>query len=227
MPADYYRYSYGNPTGRAQGIGYVQELLARLKHEHIVSSNSSINSTLDSADGTFPLGQQVYADFSHDDIIISVLTALSMDYFKDAPTTTDFPPQKGHFKLSDITPFGANLITETIGCASAKPKPMQKSRVQYAPAQYGYDADNATHKFVRMRLNNGILPLNSIRGGKCGNSTSGRLDGLCDMDSFLESQNDAYERSNYDYACFGNYTITNVTAAVDYDGAIAKGKSYH
>lgn len=29
----YYDYSYGNPTGRAQGIGYVQELFARLENE--------------------------------------------------------------------------------------------------------------------------------------------------------------------------------------------------
>lgn len=151
---------------------------------------------------------------------------MSMDYFKDAPTTRDFPPPRGHFKLSDITPFGANLITETIGCASANPKPLAKSRVQYSPTQYGYDAANATHKFVRMRLNNGILPLNTIRGGLCGNSTSGRLDGLCDMGSFLESQKDSYKQSNYDYACFGNYTVTNATAAVDYDGSYFPGKSY-
>lgn len=81
----YYDYAWGNPTGRAQGIGYLQELLARLQNQYIDVSDSSVNSTLDDNPASFPLGEAFYADFSHDDIIISVLTAMSMDYFKDAP----------------------------------------------------------------------------------------------------------------------------------------------
>lgn len=53
----YYDHGYGTPTGRAQGIGYVQELLARLQHEYIPSSDSSVNSTIDDNATTFPLGQ--------------------------------------------------------------------------------------------------------------------------------------------------------------------------
>jgi hypothetical protein len=218
---DYYDYSYGNPTGRAQGIGYVQELIARLEHTYIDSSNSSVNYTIDDNPTDFPLGQPFYADFSHDDIIVSVLTAMSIDYFKDPPSLTQYPPNPNrHFILSHLTPFGGRLITETIGCSSADPVPVKDYRVQYSPTQYGYSPSNATHKFVRMRLNNGILPLNTIRGGACGNSTTGRIDGMCDMGSFLKSQENAYELSNYDYACFGNYTIANVTSGQDYDGAI-------
>ncbi|KAK4088553.1 multiple inositol polyphosphate phosphatase-like protein [Purpureocillium lilacinum] len=224
----YYLYSYGNPTGRAQGIGYLQELIARLTHEYITSSNSSVNSTLDDNASSFPLGQQIYADFSHDDILISVLTAMSLDYLKDAPPLTQFPPRPDRrFILSHLTPFGANLITETIGCSSADPAAVWDRRVQYSPTQYGYDAANASHKFIRMRLNNGILPLHTIRGGLCGNTTSGRVDGLCELSAFLKSQEDAYKLSNYDYACFGNYTLTNSTKAIDYDGTIFAGKSYN
>ncbi|KND91048.1 3-phytase A [Tolypocladium ophioglossoides CBS 100239] len=223
----YYLYSFGNPTGRAQGIGYVQELIARLTHNYIKSSDSSVNSTLDDNPSSFPLGQQIYADFSHDDIIISALTAMSIDYLKDAPTLTKFPPSPDrHFILSHLTPFGANLVTETIGCSSADPVSVSDHRVQYSPTQYGYDASNATHKFVRMRLNNGILPLNTIRGGMCGDATSGRLDGLCEMGAFLKGQEDSYKLSNYDYACFGNYTIANSTKGIDYDGTIVEGKEY-
>lgn len=88
----YYDYGYGNPTGRSQGLGYLQEVLARLQNQYITSSNSSVNSTLDNNPETFPLGQKMYADFSHDDIIVSVLTAMSMDYFKDPPSISQFPP---------------------------------------------------------------------------------------------------------------------------------------
>jgi hypothetical protein len=84
----YYDYGYGNPTGRAQGIGYLQELIARLTNQYITSSNSSINFTITNNAADFPLGQPLYADFTHDDIIISFLTAMSFDYFKQAPSLT-------------------------------------------------------------------------------------------------------------------------------------------
>ncbi|KAJ6439414.1 multiple inositol polyphosphate phosphatase-like protein [Purpureocillium lavendulum] len=219
--------TYGNPTGRAQGIGYLQELIARLTHTYITSSNSSVNSTLDDNAASFPLDQQIYADFSHDDILVSVLTAMSLDYLKDAPPLSEFPPRPNrHFILSRLTPFGANLITETIGCSSADPAAVRDRRVPYTPTQYGYDPADAPHKFIRMRLNNGILPLHTIRGGVCGDAAGGRVDGLCEMGAFLKSQEDAYKLSNYNYACFANYTLSNSTRNIDYDGTIFEEKSY-
>ena len=105
-----------------------------------------------------------------------------------------------------------------IGCDCADPKSVKKHRTQYYPTQYGYDPNTASHKFIRMRLNNGILPLTSIPGGAC----KGRTDGLCAMDKFLESQEQASARANYQYACFGNYKIVNEEAmGQDYDGTIS------
>jgi hypothetical protein len=216
----FYDYSYGNPTGRAQGIGYLQELLARLQNQYIKSSNSSVNSSITGSAKTFPLGQKFYADFSHDDIIISTLTAASLDYLRDPPSLTDFPPNPNRtFILSHLTPFAARLVTEVIGCGSASPTPKNVSVTQYSPTQYGYNAANATYKFIRMRLNNGVLPLSTIRGGYCGN----RSDGLCPMSSFIQSQNSAYDASNYDYVCFGNYTINFPNNGTDYDGTLFSG----
>lgn len=217
----YYDYAFGNPTGRAQGLGYLQELLAGLNRTLISSSSSSVNSTLDGDATTFPTNQPFYADFSHDDIIISVLTAMSLDYIRDPPSLTQFPPNPHrHFILSHLTPFGARLITETIGCSLSDPAPVEKSRVSYTPGQYGYNASNATHKFVRMRLNHRILPLNTIRGGACGNYISGRVDGMCALGDFMRSQQNNTVMANYNYSCFGNYTITDPTSGKDFDGAI-------
>lgn len=214
----YYDYSFGNPTGRAQGIGYLQELIARLEHEYITTSNSSVNSTYDDNAAEFPLDQAFYADFSHDDIIISVLTALSLDYFRVPPSLTEVPPDpKRPFILSHLTPFGGRLVTEIIGCSSSDPVPVANHRTQYYPSQYGYNPANTTNKFIRMRLNYGILPLDTIRGGAC----AGRPDGLCLMSNFLESQANASALSNYDFACFGNYTIADPTSGHDYDGTIS------
>ena len=213
----FYDYAFGSPNGRAQGIGYLQELIARLTNQYITSSNSSVNSSITNNAKQFPLGEKFYADFTHDDIIISVLTAMSFDYLNDPPSLTQYPPDPNrHFILSHLTPFGGRLITEVVGCASADPTPVAMHRTQYYPTQYGYNPANASHKFLRMRVNNGILPLSDIRGGACGN----RTDGLCTVSGFLKSQSNAYALSNYDFACFGNYTIKYPNNGKNYDGAI-------
>jgi hypothetical protein len=98
----FYDYSYGSPTGRAQGIGYLQELLARLQNQYITSSDSSVNSTLTNNAADFPLGEKVYADFTHDDIIISVLTAMSMDYLNDPPSISQYPPNPNRYVSSNF-----------------------------------------------------------------------------------------------------------------------------
>lgn len=67
-----------------------------------------------------------------------------------------------------------------------------------------------------MRLNNGILPLDTIRGGKC----LGRTDGLCAMDDFVASQEEAMKLANYQFACFANYTINAPSNGNDYDGTV-------
>jgi hypothetical protein len=210
-------YGYGNPTGRAQGLGYVQELLARLNNEYITTSNSSVNSSLTNNAEDFPLGRPFYADFTHDDIIISVLTAISVDYYHEHPNLTQFPPDpERHFRMSKITPFGAKLITEVIGCAETNPAAVHNKKTYYYPEQYGYEKSNATNKFIRMRLNNGIVPLDTIRGGQC----EGRSDGLCSLEDFIASQADAEKLANYDYACFSNYTLVEPLNGNDYDGRI-------
>lgn len=217
----YYDYAWGNPTGRAQGIGYLQELLARLQNEYITSSNSSVNSTLTDNPSDFPLGRPFYLDATHDDILVSVLTAMSLDYFKDPPNLSQYPPSPDrHFVLSHITPFGARLITEVIGCKDTIPAAKSSSSAQYYITQNGYDPANAPNKFIRMRLNSGILPLDSIRGGECADPK--RTDGLCTMNKFIDSQHNASALANYQYACFGNYTITDAdaTSGKDYDGTI-------
>ncbi|KAK5718140.1 hypothetical protein LTR17_015862 [Elasticomyces elasticus] len=142
---------------------------------------------------------------------------MSVDYFREHPDLQQYPPDPDrHFILSHMTPFGGRLITEVIGCADASPAAVHNHRTQYYPTQYGYDPANAPNKFIRMRLNNGIVPLDTIRTGEC----LGRTDGMCALDDFLASQWQAEELANYDFACFGNYTILAPTNGNDYDGTV-------
>ena len=63
----YYGYGDGNSLGPTQGVGFVNELIARMTNTP-VEDRTSVNHTLDGSQDTFPLGSGVplYADFSHD-----------------------------------------------------------------------------------------------------------------------------------------------------------------
>jgi hypothetical protein len=202
----FYNHAFGNPTARAQGIGYVEELLARLQGKLIKESDSSVNSSLTDNEESFPLGMKFYADFTHDKMVLGTLTALSIDYFKHLPDLHQYPPDKHRlFRASHIVPFTARLITEVISCDSKHPKPEQHERVRYYASQHGYGSgsEKGSHRFVRMRLNGAVLPLSTIRGGAC----RGRPDALCPLDKFFDSQKQAKERANYQEACFGEYDV--------------------
>ncbi|KAK4962330.1 hypothetical protein LTR66_012699 [Elasticomyces elasticus] len=81
--------AFQSPTGRAVGIGYVQEVLARLKHHTIDGPTGQINVTLDNNTVTFPTNQSIYLDFSHDTNIMSILTAFGFTQFAEF-----LPPDK-------------------------------------------------------------------------------------------------------------------------------------
>lgn len=194
----YYDFSYGNSTGRAQGMGYLQELLARLQHHVITLSDSSVNATIDDTVDEFPLDRKMYVDFTHSNTIVSVLTAMSMDWFKDPPGLGQAhirPRDQRRFVAANIVPAGANLVTEVITCEDEKPLVRKEVKIDTRQEKAWKD------KFVRMRLNGGILPLSTIRGGDCGE----RSDGMCELGKFVKSQNRSYERSHFVDACYGHY----------------------
>jgi Histidine phosphatase superfamily (branch 2) len=72
---------YGNPLGPVQGIGYVNELIARLTRTPLANSVEGINHTLDSDPKTFPLDRSLYVDFTHDNLMASVVSTLGL--FRD------------------------------------------------------------------------------------------------------------------------------------------------
>lgn len=63
------------------GIGYVQEVLARLQNHVITTATAQDNITLDNNTTTFPLNQTLYFDFSHDTNIAAILTAFGLTQF--------------------------------------------------------------------------------------------------------------------------------------------------
>jgi len=66
----WYDSAFGSPIARVLGIGWVQELVARLTHTPIAVHNSSTNATLDDNPITFPLNQSLYVDATHEVVVL-------------------------------------------------------------------------------------------------------------------------------------------------------------
>ncbi|KAG7146184.1 3-phytase A like protein [Verticillium longisporum] len=178
---------FHNPTGRAVGLGYQQEVIARLKNHTLGYSGSQINTTLDSSEETFPLNQSLYLDFSHDTNIASILTAFGLTQFA-GPLPRDKLPETHNLTVSHLTPFAARLDIEIIRA----PKPVKADRSGYA------DKGGET-KYVHFVLNQRTVPL-GVSFEEC---DVGRVDGWCEFETFLEVQDKMEKLADFDRACFG------------------------
>ncbi|PWN50494.1 phosphoglycerate mutase-like protein [Violaceomyces palustris] len=100
--------SYGPESrlGKALGLGWTNELLARLRSQAWKSEwQTSENSTLDQDERTFPLGRRFYVDFSHDSTLLAVLSSLGV---------------QARFKVSQLVPFAARFSFEVFSCSDQR-----------------------------------------------------------------------------------------------------------
>ncbi|KAH7887299.1 phytase [Phlebopus sp. FC_14] len=133
----FYHTGYGNALGPVQGVGYVNELLARLTGTPVLDRTQT-NRTLDSSPITFPLDRTFYADFSHDNEMIAIYAALGLFPQDEYPSTT-LPDPVRTWRVSRMTPFSGRLITEKLLCKRG-----------------------GEHKeYVRMLVNDAVQPLAS------------------------------------------------------------------
>lgn len=187
------------PVQRATGIGYQQEVIARLQNHTLGYSGSQINVTLDNNTETFPLNQSLYLDFSHDTNIVSILSAFGLRQFSQLlPNSTN--PGSHNFTVSHITPFGARLDIEII----KTPKPLAADRS-------GYLQTGGETKYVHFVLNQRTVPL----GWSFPECDEQRLDGWCEFETFLRVQEKMPGLARYDYACHGDYEEPPYGAVMD------------
>jgi hypothetical protein len=179
--------SFQSPTGRAVGLGYVQEIVARLKNHTLSYSGSQINTTLDDNTVTFPLNQSLYFDFSHDTNIMSILTAFGITQFNQSLPGT-YHPGPHNLTVSHLEPFAGRLDMEII----KTPQPISPTRAYVEGSETTY---------IHFVLNQRTLPL-GFSHPECG---ADRLDGWCELDTFLSALENVEELANYDFACNGDY----------------------
>lgn len=170
------------------GLGYQQEVIARLKNHTLGYSGSQINTTLDSNEETFPLNQTLYFDFSHDTNIVSILTAFGLRQFAEPLPATEYPGPH-NFTVAHVTPFGARLDMEII----QTPKPV-------SPNRDGYLRGGQT-KYIHFVLNQRTVPL-GVSIPECDVT---RKDGWCELEAFIKAQEEMSKKAKFDFACFGDY----------------------
>ncbi|EIW65115.1 phosphoglycerate mutase-like protein [Trametes versicolor FP-101664 SS1] len=174
----WYDSAFGSPVARVQGIGYVQELVARLTHTPIPVHNSSTNATLDDNPATFPLGQSLYVDATHEVVVLNVITALNLTSFAaDGPLPADHIPEHRAFKSSHLAPFATNIQFQLLACES-QPDPQ-----------------------IRVIINDGVVPLTGIRG--CPEDA----DGKCPVPAFVDAQREIIGKTDWEWACHGEWSV--------------------
>jgi hypothetical protein len=146
----YYGFGWGNPLGATQGVGFSNELIARMTKTP-VNDHTSTNSTLDSSKKTFPLGGRtsLYADFSHDNDMTGIFSALGL-YNETKPllnTTLENVVETKGYSASWTVPFAARAYFEKMTCVGAE------------------------EEYVRVIVNDRVLPLETCDGDSLGRCT--------------------------------------------------------
>ncbi|KAK0645662.1 histidine phosphatase superfamily [Cercophora newfieldiana] len=141
----WYGFGPGNPLGPTQGVGWVNELLARLTGRP-VEDGTSTNRTTDADERKFPLGRRLYADFSHDNDMMGILGALGVydDGVVMPNGTVVGPRENGGFSAAWAVPFAARIYVEKMRCGGGE-------------------------EWVRVLVNDRVMPMKS-----CGSDGLGR-----------------------------------------------------
>jgi hypothetical protein len=139
----FYGFGPGNPLGPTQGVGFTNELIARLTDTPL-QDHTSTNSTLDSSNATFPLGLSLYADFSHNNDMTSIFFALGLYNNTGllSTTTRETTEQTNGYTASWTVPFAARAYFEKMVC--------------------GEDGSEAGEEMVRVIVNDRVLPLTNL-----------------------------------------------------------------
>ncbi|QRV98153.1 histidine phosphatase family containing protein [Ceratobasidium sp. AG-Ba] len=180
--SEYYSNSYGSQYAPSEGVGWVNELISRLTGWPVYD-HTSTDSTLDSSQSTFPYGPsapKIFADFSSDNNIDKILSALGI--LRD---NTELPPSgpiptNRQFYVSRIVPFAGSTVVEKLNCSETSSRP--------------------AGDYVRILVNDAVVTQNS---SYC--HPWGTAEGLCPLGGFLNSQAFAVSGGNWT-SCFSNNT---------------------
>jgi hypothetical protein len=184
------RYGQDQDLGRVQGVGYVNELLARLTNQP-VNDSTQTNHTLDDDKHTFPLGKKMYIDFSHDHLMAAVYSAIGLFNASQLDPTKINP--KRVWLSSEIMPFSSRMSVERLHCSARTPGRFYKPRSENAKIK------ERAGDYIRILVNDVVQPLEFCGGDK---------QGLCELGKFVHSQGYARSNGNDDFRRCGYNSST-------------------
>ena len=148
----YYGYGAGNPLGPTQGVGFVNELIARMTGK-AVDDHTTVNHTLDDSLDTFPLSEALYVDVSHDNDMTAIFGALGL-YNSTPPlsnTSVETTQATNGYSAAWTVPFAARVYFEKMKCGGIR------------------------EELVRIIVNGRVLPLETCGGDVLGRCTLSRF----------------------------------------------------
>ncbi|KAL8987336.1 MAG: hypothetical protein Q9177_003442 [Variospora cf. flavescens] len=150
----YYGYGPGNPLGPSQGVGFANELVARMT-ERPVDDHTSVNHTLDYNAITFPLNQALYVDVSHDNDMTAIFSAMGLYNGTRALCNTSIETtwQTRGYSAAWTVPFAGRAYFEKMECRGEK------------------------EELVRIIVNDRVLPLETCGGDALGRCTLSKFVG--------------------------------------------------
>ncbi|EMD39464.1 hypothetical protein CERSUDRAFT_45367 [Gelatoporia subvermispora B] len=105
----YYKTGYPHGLGRVQGVGYVNELIARLTGTP-VRDHTQHNASL-----LFPLDRALYADFTHENEMVAVYAALGLYNISEPLDPREMDVDR-EWVASRMVPFSARMVVERLEC---------------------------------------------------------------------------------------------------------------
>ncbi|KAF2713514.1 phosphoglycerate mutase-like protein [Pleomassaria siparia CBS 279.74] len=183
----YYNNGPGSPVSAAQGKGYLDEYLARFTGT-FPTPMSALNETFDNDSTFFPLDQSIYADATHEVVVLDALVAFNLTaLFSGPPLSATGNSRQNTFVASKIVPFATHFTTQVLTCPAMTPT-----------------------KQIRFIVNDAVIPINQSYAG-CPTDPNG----LCSFDNVVSVLQKRSAEIDFDYDCFADYTAS---AGVDYNG---------
>ncbi|KAH7396289.1 histidine phosphatase superfamily [Pyrenochaeta sp. MPI-SDFR-AT-0127] len=183
----YYNNGPGSPVAAAQGKGYLDEFIARFTGQY-PPADSALNQTFDNTTTFFPLNQSIYADATHEVVVLDTLTAFNLTALFDGPPLSPSGNRRQNsFVASKIVPFATHFTIQVLSCPAYQPT-----------------------KQIRFIVNDAVIPINTSYPG-----CPADPNGLCSFDNVVSVLQKRSAEIDFDYDCFANYTAS---PGVDYNG---------
>jgi len=173
-----------------QGVGYITELIGRLTNSpahHSLQTNSTLELLF--SPETFPLDRAMYVDFSHDNLIDDVFTAMDLFNQTDGPLDTTKITKGRTWIVPEMVPFSGHMNVEKLSCPA---RPLSLVATRSRPMRWWNwvteDDREDKDEYVGIFVNDARQPSEFCGAGK---------DDICRLDEFVKSQeyarNDGFE----------------------------------